>query len=135
MSVGRGSAFAGGLDRVGVVLSSVCALHCAVMPAIAGFLPLMGLSESIPETLESVVLLTSVATAIASLTGGCRHHRQWRPWGFLLGGLSLIGAGRLLVEEVPWLEIAFVMSGALLLATAHLINWRLCCASRARVGG
>jgi hypothetical protein len=100
------------------------------MPAVAGVLPIIGLNDVVPETIESMLLLTSVIVAMASLAGGCRHHRQRRPWLFLFGGLALISVGRLRFEEVRWFETGLVTTGALLIATAHLVNWRLCCASR-----
>jgi hypothetical protein len=130
MPSGHVPVFPGGLDRAGVVLSSACALHCALMPAVAGVLPIIGLNDVVPETVESMLLLTSVIVAMVSLAGGCRHHRQWRPWLFLFGGLALISVGRLLLDEVRWFETGIVTTGALLIATAHLVNSRLCCASR-----
>jgi hypothetical protein len=60
----------------------------------------------------------------------CLSFQEVRPWLFLFGGLALISVGRLRFEEVRWFETGLVTTGALLIATAHLVNWRLCCASR-----
>jgi hypothetical protein len=122
-----------GLDRAGVILSSACAVHCALMPLAAGLLPLLGLHDSVPEVLESVLLLASGAIAVVSLLGGCRHHRQWRPWLLVGAGLAAIAVGRLVIEADvwgAWGETTLVVAGALLIASAHVANWRLCCAPR-----
>jgi hypothetical protein len=124
------SPFPKGVDRAGVVLSLACAVHCAAMPLVAGLLPLIGLHDAVPEAIETGLLLATGAVAVVSLLGGCRHHRQWRPWLLVGGGLGSIAAGRLLVEGSPWAETGLVVAGALLLVAARLVNWRLCCAPK-----
>lgn len=117
----------GTLDRTGVFVSTACAVHCALMPLLAGMLPLIGLDDRLPEAVEPVALVASVALAAVSLTGGCLHSRQWQPWLYLGAGVGAIAFGRFAVEDVAWLETVSVVTGALLLATAHLVNRRLCC--------
>lgn len=56
-----------GLDRAGIVLSSACAVHCALIPFIAGLLPFVGLQFVASEATESLILGASLLLALASL--------------------------------------------------------------------
>jgi hypothetical protein len=109
-------------------LSSACAIYCLLAPAAAGLLAVVGLDESMPETLESLILVATPVLAIVSLAGGCRHHRQWQPWLWFGGGLTAIASGRFLLHDPVWLETLMVVTGAMLIAGAHIANWRSCCA-------
>lgn len=116
------------LDRVGFFMSTACAVHCALMPAVAGLLPLIGLGFLAGEAAESVLLTCAAVIAVWSLAGGCRHHKQRRPIGMMVAGFALILIGRFVPEVAP-AETPLVVTGALLIAGAHLSNRRLCCAT------
>lgn len=127
MNVVTPSVFPQGLDRAGMVLSSACAVHCALMPSIAGLLPLVGLQVVASEATESLILGATLLLAVASLAGGCRHHRRMTPLLMVAAGFGSIACGRLLLEDLRWAEASTVVAGALLIGGAHMINWRLCC--------
>ena len=118
-----------GLDRTGFWLSAGCAIHCALMPFAAGALSLVGAKFLAGEAAESILLGTAAVVAALSLWGGCRHHTQVRPVLFLLSGFALIVVGRTYLADITWAERVAVVSGAVCIASAHLVNWRLCCAS------
>lgn len=117
-----------GLDRVGFLLSVGCALHCAAMPLIAGLLSVSVVGTSVAETTEGGLLVVAAATALASMLGGCRHHGQLRPILLMLGGFALVLAGRTLAPEGSMLEVLTTVTGGAAVASAHLANWRSCCA-------
>ena len=122
-----------GLDRVGFFMSAACAVHCALMPFVAGVLPLVGIGFLAGRTAEAVLVLAAAAIALVSLAGGCRHHKQRLPLLLVAAGFLLILTGRVLIRDPEVLEIALVVPGALLIAGAHLVNWRLCCVPRQTV--
>lgn len=100
------------------------------MPFVAGALPVVGLELFAGEAAETLLIVASAVLAVASMAGGCRHHRQWRPFAIVAIGFALIVIGRTVFEEGAWLERAAVIGGALCIASAHLLNWRLCCVAR-----
>lgn len=120
----------GGVDGAGVLVSGACALHCALMPLLAGALPVVGFEFLAGERAEAILIGASCLLAIVSLTGGCRHHGQWRPFAVVAAGFTSIAIGRTLLDEPAWAERVAVVAGALCIASAHLVNWRLCCAMR-----
>lgn len=119
-----------GLDRAGFVLSTACAVHCAVVPLVAGLLPLVGLGFLLDEVVETALLLVAAGLALASLAGGCRHHGQFRPLAMVAAGFALILLGRTWLAHNELWETLLVVAGALMVAGAHAVNWRLCCAPR-----
>jgi hypothetical protein len=115
------------LDRVGMIASCACAIHCALMPFIIAFLPLTGLSLLADLRTEWAFVGVSIAVGLASLVPSyVRRHRRAMPLAIFAGGLCLILLARLGFEAGPLVEISIVVIGALLLAASHLLNRRLC---------
>jgi len=117
-----------GLNRAGFFLSAGCAVHCALMPFAAGALSLMGVGFVASPTTEAVLITAAAAVAVFSMGGGCRHHRQVRTVLLTVAGFAAILLGRTFAAEHSWPETAAVVSGAMAIASAHLVNLRLCCA-------
>jgi hypothetical protein len=115
------------LDHIGMVASCACAIHCALTPFIIGLLPFMGLSLLADPLTEWSFVGVSVAVSISSLLPSyLRRHRQAKPLVILAGGFCLILAARVVFEANLSAEIPIVVIGALLIATSHLMNRRLC---------
>jgi hypothetical protein len=112
------------IDSMGAWVSLSCAVHCAALPVLFGILPLIGLGFLAQDTFEKIFLTLSVALAFGSLSWGYRLHRRWSGFLILGCGLSLILTGRNLTA--PGYEILFVVSGAVFLAGAHILNRYLC---------
>jgi len=117
-------------DKLGSVLSSLCAVHCLCMPVLVGMLPMLGLTFLANPTLERIVAVSMILFATACLWAGCRYHRRWALF-------SLLGAGAALVlyiqfagppedaENREWKEAGFMACGGSLIAVSHLLNRRL----------
>jgi hypothetical protein len=112
------------IDSMGAWISLGCALHCAAIPLLFSFLPLLGLGFLVDDAFETLLLTFSVALAFGSLCWGYRLHRRWSGFLILTSGLSLILVGRNFVNSE--FEIPFVVAGALFLAAAHMLNRYLC---------
>ena len=112
------------VDNTGACLSFACALHCMAMPLLIIVLPLIGLSFLATERAELVLITGAVALAIGSLAWGVRHHRSWRALLILIVALAFIATARTAVEGT--FEVVFYSIGAVLLASAHLVNRHLC---------
>ena len=102
------------IDRAGMALSLSCGVHCTFTPLLSGLaagLPIGGLLD---ESTEGLLLAAAVLTGALSLAPNYwRRHRRKR----CLAKLGPVGE-----RWEPWT----VASGAALLATAHLVNLRLC---------
>ncbi|MEI7973815.1 MAG: MerC domain-containing protein [Bdellovibrio sp.] len=139
-------------DQLGVSLSLLCAIHCAVTPIFIFLLPVLrtglgaGLStnlgtgfllgrEAWGEQFHLLLALLIVPTAVIALWAGYSHHRHrlvlWTGFfGILLvAGLPLL-QGFVLEKwwgALDWKTEALVMiPGSFLLIWAHLLNRRYC---------
>lgn len=115
------------LDRIGVVASCACAVHCAFMPFIIGLLPLFGLGVFADERTEWAFVSISLIVGLASLLPSyIKNHKTAGPLGLFAMGLALIFIARLSLGDALSAEIPFVIGGALIIAASHLLNRRLC---------
>ncbi len=115
------------LDRFGATGSLLCAVHCAVLPALLAIAPSLGLSFWLSDSVELTVVIFVTVLGLASLLWGYYRHRALRALVVLVPGLALLWAGLLHAElhhsQVPH---AIVMTlGGVLVALAHLLNLRL----------
>ena len=118
-------------DKVGTVLSSLCAVHCMCMPVLLGLLPVLGLSFLGSPRFEHIACVTMTLLAAACIWSGCRLHRRW-------GLLLLLCTGAVVVlytqfggppEEketrADWHEAIAMVIGGSIIALSHLINLKL----------
>ena len=112
------------MDRVGIWTSSLCALHCLLLPILITVLPFVSASFFAEAWFEKTILSLSMIIGFwALLTGFYRYHRQLYPLcSLLLGGL--IYWNKDMFGEAY--EPLTVVSGALLIVAAHVINIKLC---------
>ncbi len=111
-------------DTTGACLSVACAIHCLTMPLLVAILPLIGLGFLANERAELFLILVAIGLAVGSLAWGIRHHRSWRALLILIVALAFIATARTAVEGT--FEVVFYSIGAILLASAHLVNRHLC---------
>jgi hypothetical protein len=111
------------LDGAAIAASALCLVHCLALPLVALLLPVLAVWVRWPEAFHLWALAFAVPTSIAALALGVRRHRQAAPLLLAGAGLALLAAGA--VADVPELaETLLTVPGALLLAGAHLRNWR-----------
>jgi hypothetical protein len=115
------------LDRLGITVSTLCALHCALTPIISMFLPLLSLSFLENELTEYIFVALSISIGITSLfISYFRLHKQLKPLIFFFLGAVLILIVKLFFEENLTLEIPVMILGGSIIAIAHFINRKLC---------
>lgn len=113
------------LDRVGIVVSTLCAAHCALAPFAAALSPLVGFVAD--ERIEWALLIAVILVGVASLLPGLLfRHRDAKPLILFVVGIALLFAARLLSEEEATLELVAIVASATLIASAHLLNLRAC---------
>jgi hypothetical protein len=116
------------IDRLGGLLSLVCAIHCAAVPVLvvvaALGLPIAdGLLALEDERIELGFSLTAIVFVAVSVGLHWRHpNRSSMLASFGLGLALLIGPR--LVEAPEWIAHVAVIAGALLLAWTHRRGYR-----------
>ncbi|MGB3166862.1 MAG: MerC domain-containing protein [Alteraurantiacibacter sp.] len=111
----------GRLDRVGVLLSALCLLHC-----VAGIVLVAGLGLGAGFFLDPVIhkiglVLATLVAGVAIGIGAVRHRRA-KPFVVAMTGLSFMG-GALAVGH-GYEEAVLTIIGVGLVALGHLLNLR-----------
>ena len=111
-------------DRVGMWLSYICALHCALMPLVIGYLALSGMGKFAAESTEWAIIGCSLGIGLFRLFYSYFHeHRQAAPIFFFLIGVSLILIAKSVFFVTPdSMEPVGMVAGGLLIGTAHFRN-------------
>jgi MerC mercury resistance protein len=118
-------------DKIGSVLSSLCAVHCMCMPVLIGLLPMIGLSFLGSQRFEHIACVTMVLLAAACIWSGCRIHRRWGLLVLLCAGVAMvlyiqfIGPPEEKGTRTDWHEAMAMVIGGSLIAVSHLLNLRL----------
>ena len=109
------------MDRVGVLLSGLCALHCVLGVVVVSVLGLGGEALLAPAIHETGLAL-AIFVGVVTLGIGAMRHGQLGP--LLIGacGLALMAAA-LSVPHGP-IEAVMTIIGVALVATAHMRNLR-----------
>ncbi|WP_254514892.1 MerC domain-containing protein [Novosphingobium sp. G106] len=108
-------------DRVGVVLSGLCALHCVLSIVLVSVLGLGG-EILLTPAIHEIGLALAIAVGVVTLGLGVLRHRQAGPLLIGAGGISLMSLA-LLVPHGPK-EAMLTIAGVALVATAHIRNLR-----------
>lgn len=112
------------LDRLGVWITSVCALHCLLLPILIPLAPLVASSFVAEAWFERVILSASILVGFAALfIGFHQYHRQLYPIYSLTLGALIYWNKHAFGEAFEPLTIAV---GATFIIGAHIANLRLC---------
>lgn len=111
------------LDGFAVGASAACLVHCLALPLLIATLPVLAGMLAIGEGVHGAIFVAAVPTSALALFAGHRRHGQFTPMAGGALGLTLLASG--LMAGRPLAETALTVSGSLLLASAHLMNWRL----------
>lgn len=112
------------LDRLGVWITSLCAVHCLALPLLLPLAPLIASSFVASAWFERAILSFSILVGFAALfIGFAQYHRQLYPlYSLTLGGLIYWNKGMFGDAYEP----ITVAVGALLIIAAHITNLKLC---------
>ena len=111
----------GRLDRAGVVLSSLCAVHCVLGIVVVAGLGLGG-GLLLDPIIHRVGLLAATLIAGVAIGLGALRHRRAAPFVVAMTGLSFMGGGLAVEHGVN--EAVLTVIGVSLVALGHLLNVR-----------
>ena len=118
------------IDNLGITISSVCAIHCVLLPAIFIIAPYSFLASH--EFHEALIYFILPCAAIA-FTLGCRKHGDIKV--ALMGSFGIILlASSILLHEIfhsdkhseELLTVLITVAGSIMLILSHLRNRKLC---------
>lgn len=111
----------GRLDRIAIGLSGLCLAHCLVTSIIVALLASVGEFFLAPVVHEAGLAIAIIMAAVA-LGHGARSHGMRLP--LLIGFLGLAVMSCALLVGHGWLEAPLTMTGVIILAVGHLMNYR-----------
>ena len=113
------------LDRAGIVLSGLCALHCvASVLIVAGLGAGLGVAGELllhPD-IHRIGLVFAVLIAAVAIGWGAMRHRRAMPFVIAMTGLSFMG-GALAVPHGEK-EAILTIIGVALVSLGHILNLR-----------
>ena len=113
-------------DRVGMAASTVCAVHCALLPLLLGLAPALGLKFGGWVDFDQAFVVFASLLAATTLALGYRRHRAFKAWALLVPALALVWLGSFTsLHDHTAGHVAVMVVGGGLLAAAHLMNLRL----------
>lgn len=114
------------MDRAGIVLSGLCAVHCVLGIVLVGFLGLggdfIGGQLLLSPEIHRVGLMLAVIVGVISLGFGVARHGQVAP--LVIGGLGLALMATAVLVGHGTAESVLTIIGVALVAFAHIRNMR-----------
>ena len=111
------------LDRLGIVLSGACAVHCVVGLALVGLLGVGGPLLLAPEIHEYGLVAAIVVGALTIGIGALRHGRMLP---LVLGGIGIALMAIAVAGPHGLAEAVLTIAGVAVLALGHVLNIRAC---------
>ena len=113
----------GRIDRLGMLLSCLCAVHCVLLPFVLALLPLIGLEFLAGHTFERIFVACAAALACASILVAYRRHRHPQALFLMVPGIALLVFGVAIdINAHVVIHTASVVTGGVLVASAHITN-------------
>jgi hypothetical protein len=112
------------LDRVGIILSGLCAVHCILGVVLVGVLGLGG-EALLSPSIHRIGLAMALVVGIISLGFGVLRHGRVAPLAIGASGLTLMGIALLVDHGIE--ETVLTIAGVSLVAFAHIRNLHGAC--------
>lgn len=100
---------------MGIAASLGCAVHCAAMPFVIAFLPMLGLSFLADKSFHRVMVVFCLLIAAAAFIPGWQRHHKLLPILVATAGLGLIGIEAFAIQDECCADCAIENESALVL--------------------
>lgn len=118
------------IDNLGITISSICAVHCVLLPMIFLIAPYSFLASH--EFHEALIYFILPCAFIAFVLG-CRRHKDIKVAAMGTFGIILLGSA-LLMHDIfhsdqhseEFTTVLITVLGSILLVLSHLRNRKLC---------
>jgi len=116
------------MDRLGVVASVGCAIHCLLMPVVLSLSAVYAHLLPTEEHTHRVLAVAVSCIGAIALGRGYKKHRKLSPLLLMAAGLCFIVGGAVLGDRLPThlAEVAVTMTGSFCMIAAHRKNHTFC---------
>ncbi len=113
-------------DRIAIALSAICIVHCLTVPLVVVVLPVIAISIGGNGHFHELMLWLVIPTSVAGFALGYRVHGDFRIPSFGTAGIVLLALSALWGHDrwLELLEILVTITGSVVLAVAHWLNFR-----------
>ena len=116
------------LDKLAILLSGTCLLHCLALPLLVTLVPISQGSLLEEQTFHLLMLWVILPTSLLALTSGCWKHKDITT--IALGALGLTSLTLTAIAGHDFLtpngEKWATITAGMILATAHIRNFLIC---------
>ena len=115
-------------DAIGIGASTLCAIHCALLPFVLAFSPTLAHFLPGDEVIHRTLACLLAAVGLVAFRAGYKVHRRKIVIVFLTAGIAGVSAGAyapFLLPSHRW-EILVTLVGGGFLIVAHSLNRTLC---------
>lgn len=111
------------LDGLAIGASTLCLIHCLLLPALLIALPALATFLALPEDFHFWALVVAMPTSAFAMTLGYWRHRRKAPLLLAVSGLACLGAAELIFHATSQ-EVWVAVIGSLQLGFGHALNMR-----------
>ena len=109
------------LDRAGIALSALCAVHCVLSVVLVSVIGL-GAEALLDPAIHRIGLLVATLVAAVAFGWGAMKHRMAAPFVVAMMGLSFMGGALAVPHGVE--EAVLTIIGVALVSLGHFLNLR-----------
>lgn len=109
------------LDRAGIALSALCAIHCVLSVVLVSVIGL-GAEALLDPAIHRIGLLVATLVAAVAIGWGAVKHRMAAPFVVAMMGLSFMGGALAVPHGVE--EAVLTIIGVALVSLGHILNLR-----------
>lgn len=110
-----------GVDMAGLGFSALCVIHCLALPLAASILPIAGVIAEMEAVHQALVGFAALAAGVGLVQGPARVRALFAMTAG--AGVALLTVGAF-VEAFHDFETPLTLTGAAILAGAHILRWR-----------
>lgn len=109
------------LDRTGIALSALCAVHCVLSVVLVSVIGL-GAGALLDPAIHRIGLLVATLVAAVAIGWGAVKHRMAAPFVVAMTGLTFMGGALAVPHGVE--EAVLTIIGVALVSLGHILNLR-----------
>ena len=116
------------LDKIGMVLSAGCAIHCILVPIVLPLLPMIGFAFGHDSHFHLILAAVITGVACFALIPGYLKHRSYGPIIIATCGIGIIVATGIMERYSESIMItACTIMGSLFVIIGHYFNHKFVC--------
>lgn len=115
-------------DKLAISLSTLCTIHCLMLPLIVSWLPTAAALILEDEFFHLSMVILVIPLSLYALTLGCKQHQRHRVLVLGIAGLVLLISAVFLGHDIlgEFGEKILTVSGASLITLGHALNFHFC---------